>query len=115
MRDALKPGYHAVRGSTPTFDHEQIAREIVDAFKRGKRGVNFRNASPYVVSGYRGKKIYYCAMTNDCWGMGEKALADNLREILAPEGYENQALAGHDQYYDLACEVARLVRKEILA
>lgn len=44
-----------MRGSTP-IDHENLVDDIVAAFKKGKQGVNFRNASPYVVSGYRGKK-----------------------------------------------------------
>jgi hypothetical protein len=112
MRSDVQKGYHAVRGSTPTFDHESIVDEVVAAFKQGKRGVNFRNARPYVVSGYRGQKIYFC--DDRAWNKGIEALGDNLRNILAPQGYVNEGLAGHDQYYDLASKVAYRLNREVL-
>lgn len=111
MRRDIEQGYHVQRGSTPTFDHEAEARKIFNAFKRTNRvGINFRNARPYVIGWYRGTKIYFCS--NTAWNKGIEDFAEELRAILAPAGYVNEGLAGHDQYYDLASRVNALIRSE---
>lgn len=105
MREAQKAGFHAVRGSTPTFNHEVMADEIVAALRRGKKGVNYRNGGSYWVTSFRGKKLYFCRTRYNA-NRGFEAFAQNLRDILAGPDYVNRAIAEHDQYYDLALLVS---------
>lgn len=113
MRKDLIQGYRAVQGSTPVETTKQriTAEAIVAAFKKLDRcGINFRNARPYCIGFFRGKRLYFCS--DRAWNKGIEDFGTVLREAFAPKGYENTAIGGHDEWYVLAREVDELIRAD---
>lgn len=74
MRDSIRQSLNGA----PDSEIDKTADEIAAAFKAktAKSGVNFRNARPYWVSGWRGQKIYFCDSHD-----GISKLALNIEEI----------------------------------